>query len=247
MSKKLFIGFAPLLAVAAFAVMPVAAQAAAGEGHWLSGGSLLKEGVKTPVVTWGGTTNLSQTSAIGEINCRGVGGGTAENPKGGTAGVGTTWESSFFECKSVGCEEAAVKDGIPLQSYAITNAGDFGWANKITGTSPEFNETIGEPFTEFTTYPAPTKTHPHEIVALVTCETAYGFEPHIVGVEATFQGELKPKIGPGHNGTSAAAPSTVEFAGASTGALHSSVGGEGTNSGKVKYEAYNTNSLLTVE
>jgi hypothetical protein len=247
MSKKLFISFAPLLAIAAFAVMPVAAQAAAGEGHWFVGGSILKEGVKTPTVTWGGSTNLSQTSNIGEINCRGVGGGTIENPKGGTAGVGTTDLSNFFECKSLGCEKAAGETGLPLTSYAITNAGERGWANKITGTSPEFNQTIGEEFTAFTTYPDPTTAHPHEIMALVTCETPPGFEPHVVGVAATFQGELKPKIGPGQNGTSSSKPSAVTFSGASTGALHSSIGGEGTNSGQVKYEAYNTNNLVTVE
>ena len=112
MSRKCLISLAPLTVFAALAVTPVAAQAAGalvqkwhhpGRRQTDSGRELGRE-----------RQNLSQTSAIGEINCRGVGGGTIENPTGGGAGKGQTWESTFFECKSAGCEKAAERNGTPV-------------------------------------------------------------------------------------------------------------------------------------
>jgi hypothetical protein len=246
MSKKLFISLVSVAAVAAFAVMPVVAQAAVP--RWYSNGTEVKA-TPVPIVSWGGSTNLSQTSNIGEINCRGVGGGTIKNPASATApGEGLSAESTFFECKSAGCEAAAKEDGIPLTSYAITLDGTgapegrpLAWKNVLTGgPAPEIGETIGEPFSG--TFGAPT---PGEIVADVNCETPPGFSPHIVGVAAKFEGELNPKI---VNGASAGSkPSQAEFKGAATGALHSEIGGEGTNSGKVKFEGYNGQELITAE
>jgi len=247
MSKKLFISLAPLVVVAAFAVMPVAAQAAAP--HFYSAGTEIKPGTVVPVVSWGGKTNLSQTSNIGEINCRGVGGGTLENPVGGGAGEGISRESTFFECKSEKCEKAATEDGIPLTPYATTNEGTnalegkpLAWKNILTGGpgATEISETIGEPFSG--TFGKPTA---GEIVADVNCETPPGFEPHIVGVAAKFEGELNPKMKNGAKEGSK--PSEAVFSGAPTGALHSEVGGEGTNSGSVKFEGYNLQELITVE
>jgi hypothetical protein len=262
MSKRLFIIVA---AVAAFAVMPVAAQAAAGEAHWAANGSLIKEGVKTPIINWGGATNLSQTSKIGEINCKGIGSGYVENPVGGTAGVGKSQQSVFYECKSAGCEEAAKLNGIPLTSYTTTNAGYYsfgasgdnasfglagqeGWRNHLNEVSPtNVEEEIGVEWGgTFTTYPKPLASE--ETEALVTCETPPGFSPHIVGISASFQGMLHPSaIGTGLEGTSGCnKPSQVEFKGAASGALHSEVGVEGSNSGKVKICGYTAQALITV-
>jgi len=266
MSKKLSISFAPLLAIVAFAVMPVAAQALP---HWNSEKVKLTAGVKIPVISWGGTTNLSQTSAIGEINCKGVGSGYVENPETPVegAGVGKSQESTFWECKSAGCEKAAGETGLPLTSYATTDAGHFSWeASSGTSANPEgwsnlledagappIEEKIGEPFTSLTEYPKEKAGEPSngiggpakagEIMALVTCETPPGFAPHVVGVSATFQGELHPTIKNG--ATQCDKASEVEFKAAASGALHSAVGGEGTNSGRIKFCGYTSQNLIT--
>jgi len=249
MSKKLFIGIAPLLAIVAFAAMPVAAQASQ---HWYKNNVKQAAGKPIPLVSFGGAVNLSQKSGIGEINCRGVGGGTIENPEGGGAGLSKTYESTFFECKSEGCEKAAAEDKIPLESFAKTNAEEYGWAGELeeaAGSPATTRETIGEPFSgTFHKYGSPSPTH--EVMALVTCETPPGFEPHIVGVEATFEGELTPEIGvavTNLNGSKAAVPSTAKFDGTSTGALHSEIAGEGTNEGSVKYLGYTAQEVITVK
>jgi hypothetical protein len=69
--------------------------------------------------------------------------------------------------------------------------------------------------------------------------------------EAIFEGELKPEIGAAKkgnlNGTSAAKPSSIRFEGASTGALHSSLAGEATFLGGLKYHGYNEQEVITVK
>src|SRR5262245_28931938 len=96
--KKSFIGLAPLLAVAAFAVMPVAAQAETQ--HWFRSGAKLAEGTVVPIVTFGGKVDLSWSYVGGEFHCKTVAGGTIENPIGGGAGVGRTNSSTSYECKA---------------------------------------------------------------------------------------------------------------------------------------------------
>jgi len=250
MSKKLFIGLAPLFVIAAFAVMPVAAQAESP--HWIVGGTELEAGKTVPVVSFGGEENLSQTSGIGEINCQGAGGGSISDV--GGVGQGITNESVFWNCKSEGCEKAAAEDKIPLTSYATTVSGTaalegkpLAWKNVLSG-GPEASkivENIGEPIAENTKKePVFGKPGPGEIVADVNCETPPGFSPHIVGVAAKFEGELKPKMKNGSKeGTKM---SEAVFSGKATGGLHSEVGGEGTNTGSVKFEGYNLEELITV-
>jgi len=149
MSKKLF-SLAPLLAIAAFAVMPAVAQAV--PGHWFKNGKRQAEAVKVPVMTWGGAVNLKQESPAGEINCKGVGAGYIENPKGtgtevgekGPAGAGATLSSNFYECKEPKCE-TEVKEKLGALGYsgvgfAVTY--NFPWENKILGEGP-YEEKIG--------------------------------------------------------------------------------------------------------
>jgi hypothetical protein len=245
-------------ALLALAIATTTAQAAVVP-RWYSNHVEIKPGVAIPIVTWGGSANLSQTSEVGEVNCRTVGAGTIVNPVGGGAGEGKTDESTFFECKCAGCEAAGKEMGIPLDIYvyATTNGGTgpqeekpLAWKNLLTGGpgDTEIGETIGEPFSG--TFGAPTA---GEIVVRESCETPPGFSPHIVGLAVTFEGELKPKI---VNGAAAGSkPSQVAFSGAATGALHAELGGgeqtqqrgEGTNSGKVKFQGYNGQELITAE
>jgi hypothetical protein len=256
MNRRFLIGLAPLLAIAAFAVVPVAAQAATQ--HWYKNGAIVQEGPEgnTPVVTFGGKINLSQTSAIGEINCKGVGGGTIENPAGGGAGIGRSNSATFYECKAPQCEAAVVeKFGAEGRGTATTQNTPSstkepafpGWSNVLEESTvagvTSVREKIGEPFVTFKT-PSP----PGMIRATVNCEIA---ATKTVIISAVFEGELKPEIGAAKagnlNGTSAGKPSTARFAAASTGALHSEVGGEGTNTGSVKYLGYEEQELIQVK
>src|SRR5262245_58009415 len=99
MNRRFLISLAPLLAIAALAVMPVAAQAETQ--HWYRNGAKLAEATVNPIVMWGGKVDLSQTSAgLGEIHCKSAAGGTIENPTGGLAGIGRTNAYVFYECKA---------------------------------------------------------------------------------------------------------------------------------------------------
>jgi len=256
MNRRFLIGLAPLFAIAAVAVMPVAAQAVTQ--HWYKNGPILEAGPEntTAVVTFGGETNLSQNSAIGTINCRGVGGGTIENPVGGGAGTGKTNSASFYECKAPECEAAvAEKFGTTGRGTAVTENNPAatkepafpGWTNVLeestVGGVSSIREKIGEPFVTFKT-PSP----PGMIRATVNCEIA---PTKTVIISARFEGELKPEIGAAKlgntNGSSAAKPSFTRFSGPSTGALHSEIGGEGTNAGNVKFMGMFEEETLTVK
>jgi len=98
MSKKLFI-FAPLLAITAIALTPVASQAAVGQ-HWYKAGSFATAGTKVPTI---GDGALTLTSLAGTIKCDNVSGGYAENPAGsgigtGPAGVSFVETFSTYSC-----------------------------------------------------------------------------------------------------------------------------------------------------
>jgi hypothetical protein len=254
MKRRFLIGLAPLFAIAAFAVMPVAAQAATQ--HWYQNATLATAGEEIPVVTFGNEENLSQTSGLGEINCKGVGGGVIDNPLGGGAGEGKSNASSFYECKSAKCEEEVLKaTGVPGRGTATTSNAPSstkepafpGWTNILeestVGGVSSIREKIGEPFVTFKT-PSP----PGMIRATVDCTVAPTGQ---VVSEAIFEGELKPEIGVAKtanlNGNSAGAPSQAKFNGESTGGLHSPQGGVGTNKGNVKFEGYFHQEVITVK
>jgi hypothetical protein len=254
MKRRFLIGLAPLFAITALAVMPVAAQAETQ--HWYRSGAKIAEATVVPVVTFGGKINLSQNSALGEINCKGAGGGIIENPTGGGAGTGKSNSASFWECKAPTCEAEVLKaTGLEGRGTATTqnNPGATkepafpGWSNTLEESEVEgvssVREKIGEPFVTFKT-PSP----PGMIRAQVICEVAVNQSPVAT---ANFEGELKPEIGVAKsgnlNGSTASKPSSAKFSGASTGALQSEVAGPGTNSGSVKYLGYFEQELITVK
>jgi hypothetical protein len=88
------------------------------------------------------------------------------------------------------------------------------------------------------------------MVRKVSCETPPGYEPSSVLYSETLEGQLEPEIGAAAagtlNGTSSSKPSGIRYAGSSSGALHSQLGGEATSSGTVKYMGYNGQEVLTV-
>jgi len=112
MSKKLFISLAPVLAVAAFVVMPASALAAP---HWTSGGAVIKEGKVVPTIGWG---TLSLESAAGTITCLNSSIGFVENPVGGGAGKDATETFNPIKCSAPSCPaEIEVKaEGLPWPS-----------------------------------------------------------------------------------------------------------------------------------
>jgi hypothetical protein len=236
------------------AVMPVAAQAELK--HWYTNAAKATEGEEIPVFTFGNEVNLSQTSGVGETNCKNVGGGVIDNPVGGGAGEGRTNSFAFYECKNEMCEkEVLTKFGVPGRATittennpAATKEPAFpGWTNRLeestVGGVSSIREKIGEPFVTFKT-PTP----PGMIRMTVDCTIAATQQ---VVSEAIFEGELKPEIGVAKtgnlNGSSAASPSQVKFNGASTGGLNSVLAGVGTNSGNVKYLGYFHQEMITVQ
>jgi hypothetical protein len=143
MSKKLVISFAPLLAIAAFAVMPVVAQAANPPHYYVNGvgkGSIAGEGEKIPVVAWG-TLSLTNTAggSGGKVTCHNVTAGFAENPgegATGAAGIGETQTFDPYACESKACTAAATGGGPATYVSVIAEPTAY-----VSPTSPGGNAT----------------------------------------------------------------------------------------------------------
>jgi hypothetical protein len=112
MSKKLLIGLAPLLAIAAFAVAPTVAQATP---HYFKNLVLSKESEKVPYVSWG---TLSLESKAGKVECENTVGGFDENPAGGGAGKEETDSFYAYNCKNAACTGAGGKIGVIFENEA---------------------------------------------------------------------------------------------------------------------------------
>jgi hypothetical protein len=258
MLKKLFIGLAPLLAVVALAVMPVAAQAV--NQHWYSNGVIMPSGEVSPFVLWGNEINLNlHTEKLGEVNCRTTGAGTIENLGGGQPGAGSLTALTFYECKAPFCEEDILKktglpgrlwplvENIPAAVDGISERRFTGWflglQEQIVEGVNSVRLAIGEEWLKFQT-PSPAGM----IRIALRCEIAATGQ---VGSEPILEGELKPEIGVAKlgnlNGTSAGAPSQIHFQEAD-GFLHSVEAGLSTfNAGNLKYLGYNHQELITVK
>jgi hypothetical protein len=101
MNKKPFIGLAPLLAIAAFAVMPMAAQA---EPHVYKNGAIGGKGAKVRTISWGAVSLHSEK--LGELECHLVSGGFLENPTGGGSATGVVQAWTPYECSDTTCSNA---------------------------------------------------------------------------------------------------------------------------------------------
>jgi hypothetical protein len=171
-----------------------------------------------------------------------------------TAPTGST--PDFYEWKQPKCEqEVKVKLGVEGRGTitsennpAATKEPAFpGWTNlleesAVAGTT-SVREKIGEPFATFKT-PSP----PGMIRETEDCMVRSTGQ---VVAEAIIEGELKPEIGVAKignlNGNGASKPSKEFFENKGTGETHSSLAGETTLFGELKYLGYNEQELITVK
>ncbi len=240
MSKKLLIGFAPLLVIASLAVTSVA-QAVP---HYKKAGAVIAEGSQTATVGWG---TLALNSPAGDVSCHNAAAGYVENPKGGGAGAGltqqfATWDcsQSTGECKTVaGVVETRVHGTSLIGEKSVEPLGSVGtgWASVLeepeaglirsnTATGGAEFETAGKE-----------KVKPQGVV----------FECYVGGAfagEIVFYGHSIPKL---KNGTTAGKPTKVEF-GAGSGELEALGGAvKGTTTGHTTEMGYEEQEVITAE
>jgi hypothetical protein len=241
MSKKLFTGLAPLLAIVAFAAMPVAAQAEPHEGHYFKNSAKIAEGASVPVIGWG---TLTLSSAAGIVSCHNAVGGEVGNPSGGKAGTGKTLQFSTWactqttgSCKSIPgvVETRVVATSLKAKKAVLLGAEGTGWPS-VVGSPPENLEE--EPFRVTSTV--------GNAEAVEAPVTGVKFECYVGGKfegEIVFYGSSTPK---NKNGTTCAKPTLVEF-GAGSGELEALAGAvKGTTTGKAKLLGYEEQELITI-
>jgi hypothetical protein len=190
MNKKLLISFASLLA--AFAVMPVAAQASITSPHYYGGvgaATIFSEGDRVGV-SGRGTLSLTNTPTGGKVTCETIVGGWVENPNStnseighkGPSGIGETQVFDLINCETAYCTAAATGGGPATYISGLAeptpyvspsspggNATNLGWKSLL------FDDTTGTGFPK------------HEIRS-ETVEAKVTFECH-VETETTGSGE----------------------------------------------------------
>jgi len=109
MNRK-FLGLAPLLAIVAFAVVPVAAQALP---QWTVN-KVLAGSEPVAVTGWG---TLTLTGTAGNITCHNAAGGSIDNVAG--EGRGLTQVFSTYDCESTTCpaENSATAVELPRKAW----------------------------------------------------------------------------------------------------------------------------------
>jgi hypothetical protein len=172
MNNKLYIRLAPLLAVAAFAVMPAATQAsctAPACPHVYKNATLGAEGKKLREIWWG-TLKLHNTT-FGEIECHTILGTFEENPVGGGAAKGQVQGFYPYECADTTCTTALGGKAIHVVP------GKLPWLTEVfENAQKEFREKIG--------HKGPSKNiRPNEL-------TEPGFVDFTVNCEGVATGEV---------------------------------------------------------
>jgi hypothetical protein len=222
MKKKFLVGLAPLLAIAAFAMAPVTAQAAP---HYWINGAKVKEGaafVKT-AIAWGNITLTGTAGSIlgAHITCHNAAGGTLENPSGGGAGGGLVQQFAPF-----GCEQEKI---CPAKATGVAvNPELLPWHNVLT------EETVGT-IRQETLDPK---------VDIVCFEAGITIAELRFKVEPPEKGQRPKSV----EGTSALHPGVLEFdAGSGELTLEGSGGlAKGKTEGAGKLLGYNSQELLEV-
>ncbi len=98
MNRRFLTSFAPLLTIAAFAMMPVAAQAVP---HYFRNGALIPEGRKGAADHLVGHTHAHLRRS--KITCKKADAENVENPVGGGAGRDETVIFYLYECTAAEC------------------------------------------------------------------------------------------------------------------------------------------------
>jgi hypothetical protein len=227
MKKKLLVSLAPVFAIAAFAVVPVGAQAACVAPacpHTYENGVKVAEAKKVRTIAWG--TLKLKNATLGVVECHNIFAGFAENPTGGGASIGKVQAFFPYECASASCLALGGK------GIAVT-AGKMPWlAEAIEPVANEFRQKTGFKSTEKNKPPK----EPGFVEFKVNCEGV---------TEPTFFGENNPKLL--NNGLSIGAfPGEEEFTPGAAGEseLESEALGNGEPEGKVKAQGYTSQALL---
>ena len=180
MLKKLFTSLAPLLAVAAFGVMPVAAHAEEPGPlpPWARNGANLAPAKPVQTMSWG---TLTVSSPVGVFICKKADAGHVENLEIGAGGVDDTVLFDLYECVQPTGQCKTVPGVVEVRGSAT----GLPWPSVLH--EPNLNE-----FRDWTTIgsgpPKPTGIK-------FDCYVSGSFSGEIV-----FYGTVKPKI---KNGTSA--------------------------------------------
>jgi hypothetical protein len=164
MNKKTFISVAPLVAIAAFVVMPAASQGACTPPacpHVYLNGAKSPEGTKKArQIAWG--TLKLKNKAFGEVECHNVFGGFLTNPAGGGPAKGQIQAFAPYECESSTCIALGGK-GIKV------TPGKLPWAAEVIEPKPGvFREKIGHKGS--TAFVKPAETEPEFVDFTVNCE-----------------------------------------------------------------------------
>jgi len=230
MKKKFLMSLAPLLGIAALAVVP-AAQAAP---HFYSEGSIIGATPET-VIGWG-TINLVATEGSppgAELTCHNSIAGTAFNPVGGGAGEGTVQVFSTYDCEQHKiCPETA-------EFATEVVAERLPWHSVLTEeVAPTIRlETLGTPTTG--------------IKAVVECKVGGSISskiPYVVGKKKGSAEAEKGQRPIEEAGTSALHPSFANFEGSGELEVEGSLGKvRGKTEGAVKTLGYNAQELFSVK
>jgi hypothetical protein len=219
MTRGLSLGLAPLLAIAALAVIPAATQAACTAPacpHVYRNGVIFAEGKKLRVIGWGTLTLTNPT--LGEVECHNVGAGYVENPIGGGTAGGKSQAEVDYECESKSCKA--------FGGNVESTPENLPWIEELIEPEPGvFRIKIGKKGKE-----------PGSILVRSKCLGLFNEQ---------FFGELAPKIL--NNGISIGAlPGEAEFD-AGAGVLESTFFGTGKTTGRPKGEGYGAQELIEVK
>jgi hypothetical protein len=135
MNRKLLVGLAPLLAIAAFAVMAVAAQA---EPHWYLNSNIL---VKKKVVKTAGALSFSNfiPGSTIVVTCKVKDVEVLENPAGGGPGVDIMKAFKLTGCGPNPCPVSSAGTQGALKVTALK----LPWATKLVEVPPIADEIAG--------------------------------------------------------------------------------------------------------
>ena len=113
MNRKFLVRLAPVLVIAAFAVMPAAAQAV----HWQKNGTNTPNGEKLQTISWG---TLTLESSAGNISCHNAAAANIENTA--TEAKQETIAFATWECKPLSgeCAEEGLKERATPKNYPWT-------------------------------------------------------------------------------------------------------------------------------
>jgi len=247
MSKKLFFGLVPLVAIiASFAVAP-AAQAADEYvkctppkcPHYYSNGTKIAEGVRVQTVSW---ATLELASGAGTIKCKNVIGGYVENPKttpAGGPGISATTQFASYECTNEKCplESRAEGFSFPWNAQLLEQEKEGLPTGVLRLNTTGINVFIGCWFSTGTSVNGGPPTGPGNHTT-----TERGELPP-EGGPFQFTGKNEPKTVPGQK---AANPPKVSFD-KESGELTNPIIGAGTTKGEAKTLGYEEQQIINAK